>query len=52
MNKLLSASVLTLAVAFSGSALAAFQGPGLAPSTVAEALMRTGEVLTFAPKIW
>ena len=38
MKKLLSASVLTLAVAFSGSALAAFQGPGIAPSTVAEAL--------------
>lgn len=38
MNKLLSASILTLALSFSGSAQAAFQGPGLAPVTVAEAL--------------
>lgn len=38
MNKLLSASVLTLAIGFSSSAWAAFQGPGIASSTVAEAL--------------
>lgn len=38
MNKLLSTSVLTLAVTFSSGAFAAFQGPGPAPVTVAEAL--------------
>ncbi len=38
MNKLLSASVLTLAMTFSSGAWAAFQGPGPAPVTVAEVL--------------
>lgn len=38
MNKILSASTLALAVTFSTGAFAAFQGPGLAPVTVAEAL--------------
>ena len=38
MNKLLSVSVLSLAIGFSANAMAAFQGPGIAPTTVAEAL--------------
>ena len=38
MNKLLSASVLSLAIGFSASAMAAFQGPGVAPTSVADAL--------------
>ena len=38
MNKLLSASVLSLAIGFSASAMAAFQGPGLAPTSVTDAL--------------
>lgn len=38
MNKLLSASVLSLAIGFSASAFAAFQGPGVAPTSVADAL--------------
>lgn len=38
MNKLLSATVLTFALGFSTAAWAGFQGPGVAPSTVAEAL--------------
>lgn len=38
MNKILYISVLSLAVSFSTAAFAAFQGPGLASVSVAEAL--------------
>ena len=38
MNKILSVSALAMVVTFSTGAFAAFQGPGLAPVTVAEAL--------------
>ncbi len=38
MNKLLSISALSLSIAFSANAMAAFQGPGLASSSVADAL--------------
>ncbi len=38
MKKLLTTSVFTLALSFAGSASAAFQGPGLTPVSVAEAL--------------
>ena len=38
MKKLLSVSALALVIGFSSSAMAAFQGPGLAKSSVADAL--------------
>ena len=38
MNKILSVSALAMVVTFSNGAFAAFQGPELAPVTIAEAL--------------